>query len=224
MNSLDSILDGETVEQPEETGAEVETAEEPKGEEVTSEPPAPETEERMVPQAALLDERRKRQELEQQLNSKPKQAPDVFEDQEGFTNHVTQLVNQQVLNDRANMSEFLARRDYPDLDSKVEKFQEMAQSNPALQQQVLNAVSPYHELYDIVTKADQLAEMQNVDAYKAKLRAEVEAELKAEYEQKQSAEQKLRESIPPSLNDVGSKGSLKGHDWAGPTSLDSILS
>lgn len=232
MSDLESILNGdvedvqeeqepvqEAVQEPEPEPEE--TAEAPEGE-TQGEPPTPEVEERMVPQAALLDERRKRQELEAKLNA-DKKAPDIFEDQEAYTKHMQSLVSQQVMNERANISEFLARREFPDLDDKVAKFQELVEQNPALKDQVINSVSPYHELVDVVTKAQELEQLKDVDSYKEKLRAEVEAEIKAKYEAGAKKSQEKRESIPPSLDDVPTKGSLKGTNWSGPTSLDSII-
>lgn len=240
MNDLDSILNGEEVSeeivepiqaepapledepkpepepQPEETP-------EPKGEDIQGETPAPKTEESMVPLKALTEERRKRQELEAKLGSDGKKTPDILEDQDAYTKHLNQHVNQQVLNERLNMSEFLARRDYSDLDQKVEKFKEMVEKNPTLQSQIVNSPSPYHELVDVVNKAEELEKLKDVDSYKASIRAEIEAEIRAEIEAKAKKSEELRESIPPSLNDLGSKGGLKGADNAGPTSLESIL-
>lgn len=240
MSDLDSILNGEV--EPEESTApiqpEVEPKEEepqpepeptpedtpePKGEETPGEPPTPKTEESMVPLKALTEERRKRQELEAQLKADDKKAPDVFEDQEGFTQHLSQQMSQTVLNERLNMSEFMARRDFPDLDAKVDKFSEMVANNPALKEQVFGAVSPYHELVDVVSKAEELEQLKDVDTYKEKLRAQIEADIRAEFEAKAKKSEELRDSIPPSLNDVGTKGSLKGSQWGGPTQLDSIL-
>lgn len=234
MSDIESILNGEPepVTEPE-PAQEPEQAQETEAEEVTeqaeptgeeeSETPAPKTDESMVPLKALTEERRKRQELEAQLKADDKKAPDIFEDQEAYTRHISEQVSQQVLNERANISEFLARREFPDLDAKVEKFQAMIETNPALKDQVMSAVSPYHELVDVVTKAEELEQLKDVDSYKEKIRAEVEAEIKAEYEAKAKKSETLRDSIPPSLNDVGTKGGLKGHNYSGPTSLDQIL-
>lgn len=243
MNDLDAILNGEEapeeivepapaepesepapIEPEPEPDPQPEETPEPKGEEDLGEPPSPKIEDSMVPLKALTEERRKRQELEAQLNTKqPNKAPDVLEDQEGYTQHISSQISQQLLNERLNTSEFMARKEFADLDAKVQKFQEMVSENPALSQQVFGAVSPYHEIVDVVNKAEQFEQMQDVDSYKAKLRAEVEAEIKAEYEAKAKEKTDLRESIPPSLTNVGSKGGMKGADWAGPTTLDSIL-
>lgn len=188
-------------------------------------PPEPE-QPRHVPIDSLLDERRKRQEAENELEkyrqAKAK-APDVFEDQEGFTNHINQTISQQVLNATANISEFMAKREYPDLEEKVAKFQDMVKQNPSLQQQVLGAISPYHEIVDIVTKAEELEKMKDIDSYKAQIRAEVEAEIKARLESEQQAKDKKRQSIPPSLVSEPSKGTIKGTTFDGPSSLESIL-
>ena len=89
------------------------------------------------------------------------------------------------------MSEFYARREHADLDSKVETFKELKLTNPALEAQVMNAASPYHEIVDIVAKHEKMEKMQNIDEFEATTRAEIEAtvraEIKAEIEGKQQA-------------------------------------
>lgn len=152
--------------------------------------------------SAYLDEKRKRQAYEQQSQKEPEKAPDIFEDQEAYTSYVQNTVNQAVLNAQANLSEYLARKEYPDLDDKVEAFKELAAKNPALQQQVLAAQSPYHELVDVVMKHQELEQMKDLDSYKAKIRAEIEAEIRGKVESEASekaAKREKVEAITPSL-------------------------
>ncbi len=199
------------------------------------EPTSPEVEEpesKSVPIQALMAEREKRQALELQIansNKDRKPAPDIFEDQEAYTKHFQQQIDNDRFNDRANQSEFYAQREYgaDNLALKLETFKELKTSNPALEAQVLNAVSPYHEIVDIVNKHEKMEKMQNIDEWEAKTKAEIEAkvraEIKAEIEGKANADKSLRDSIPTSLVDEPSKGTINKPTWTGPSALDQIL-
>ena len=245
MQTLDDILNGdegdlpqeeipqtteepEGVKQPDEETPEPEKAEEEATQPEEGSPPEPE-QPKTVPLDVVLDERRKRQELEQELakykqKQDEKPAPDVFEDQEAYTKHITTQINQGILNERANISQFMAKRDYPDLDEKVEKFHELVRENPQLREQALHSISPYHEIYDIVSKHEELEKMKDIDSYRASLRAEIEAEVKAEEASKKQELEQKRQSIPPSLVSEPSKGAItKGTQFDGPTPLENIL-
>ena len=69
--------------------------------------------------------------------------------------------------------------------------------------------------------------MQNIDEFEATTRAEIEAkvraEIKAEMEGKAAANKNLRDSIPTSLVDEKSKGTVKQPTWEGQSTLGSIL-
>lgn len=247
MESLESVLDG--VEAEVEPAVEQPVAETPEVKEEVAEPqvdeptetgdkesltPEPKAEEepQSVPIKALLAERDKRQAAEaraQELEAQtpPPKAPDVFEDQGAYTDHMTQTINTAVFNQKANMSEWMARREIPDLDQKIEKYMELAKANPALNQQMYNAQSPYHEMSDIVDKHETLQEMKDIDGFKAKTRAEIEAEvraeIKAEMEGKAKTKEELRDAIPTSLVDEPSKGGINKQAWDGPTPLDKVF-
>jgi len=193
-----------------------------------------EPESKSVPIQALMAEREKRQTLEktlQEINAqKAKEpAPDIFEDQEAYTKHFQHQIDNDRFNDRANQSEFYAQREFgkDELALKVETFKELKALTPALEAQVLNAVSPYHEIVDIVNKHEKMEKMQNIDEFEATTRAEIElkvrAEIKEEMEGKATADKNLRDSIPTSLVDAPSKGSINKPTWAGPATLDNIL-
>ena len=161
MSSLESVFndgDPEVIESVEAEPEAPEIVEEPESvekEEVSTTEPEAEKEHQNVPIQALKAEREKRQALERQMAEFQKEktpAPDVFEDQSAYTEHLQTEFNQALFNERANMSEFYARREFTDLDDKIETFQALTASNPALTAQVQNAVSPYHEIVDIVKK------------------------------------------------------------------------
>lgn len=211
---LDAILRGEdgNVEGVESEPAVVEDVaedipeeSEPEGEKEATPPVAEESKEEPWTKKAVLDERRKRQELEKakleleqrlkQIEGK-KETPDVFEDQDAYTKHLKSEMQSQML----NMSEFMARREYPDLDEKVARFEQMVKENPTLAQKVMAAPSPYHELVEVVRKAEEMDKMSDIDSYKAKLREEIKAELLAELKSEQPSKgREAAKSVPKSL-------------------------
>jgi hypothetical protein len=241
MESLGTVFnDGDPAEEVEtpiaEETPEVETseAETPETVEPEEAPTAPETEpeQTMVPIAGLKAERVKRQALEKQVkefeaSKTATPAPDIFENQEGYTRHITAQMNSAMFNERANMSEFYARREHADLDSKVEQYQALLAENPNIQGQVQNAVSPYHEIVDIVDKHAKLAKMENVDQWEADKTAELEAKIRAEMEAKYKGEseanQAKRDAIPTSLVGESSLGGMSKSAPVGQASLSNIF-
>ena len=226
----------EVVEAPQEEPPAVEEAveAEPTGDKPEDSTPEPKAEEeaQTVPIAALMAERDKRkaaeQKWEQAQAEKPKEsAPDVLEDQEGFTKHINADVETALFNQKANTSEFFARRDHEDLDSKVEKFNELQKANPQLSAQVQQAASPYHEIVDIVDNHERMAKLGDPVKFEAEMRTKIEAEMRekimGEVEGKVKADTALRESIPTSLVKSSSKGSISGSEWGGPTTLEDAL-
>jgi hypothetical protein len=240
FNDGDPVAEVETpvVEEVTETPAteektdETETPETVAKEEVSTTEPKTEPEQTMVPMAGLKAERVKRQALEKQVqefeaNKAKTPAPDIFENQEAYTSHMTQKFDKAMFNERANQSEFFARREFKDLDSKVEQYQALLADNPSLGGQVQSAVSPYHEIVDIVDRHEKMARMENIDDFEAKTRAEIEvkvrAEIKAEMEGKADASQKTRDSIPTSLVGESSKGGIGKTPPPGNSTLSKIF-
>ena len=164
--------------------------------------------------AGMLAEREKRQKYQQeaeqlrqqlaQLQTPTKQTPDVFEDQEGFVSSMRAEMQQELTGMRAEMSREMMRVTHQDYDETEQKFWEMAQENPVLAEQALADRNPAKFTYDAVKKAEKLAEMENVDDYRAKVRAEIEAEVRAEMEAGLKAQiedrTKKADQITPSLS------------------------
>lgn len=232
---IEQPVEAETVEAVEEiTEVEPEKVEENQEPEATTAPEVTEPEAKSVPIQALMAEREKRQALEKykaevEAEKAKEPAPDIFEDQAAYTKHFQEQIDNDRFNDRANQSEFHAQREFgkDELASKVEVFKELKASNPALEAQVLNAVSPYHEIVDIVNKQEKMDKMQNIDEFEATTRAEIEAkvraEIKAEMDGKAKADKNLRDSIPTSLVDNPSQGTVQKPTWSGPSTLDQLL-
>jgi len=225
--SLDSVLSGEPAPAPEviepaaeepkveETPAvEVKAEAETKQEEIVEPTSTEKQPEDPWTKTAYLDEKRKRQELERQLDAskqeKPK-APDIFENQDDYTGFVQNEINSAVGNTRAEMSEFYARREYGDAEvtEKMEKFEEMAKDNPALMAEVRNSVAPWHTMVEKVDAAKKMADMNDLPAYEAKVRAEIEAKLRAEILGEKKVNDDKLSNITPSLAGQRSSGSEK---------------
>lgn len=201
----------------------------PKGE--NSAPPA-QQEEAGIPIAALKDERAKRQALEAelaqlraQLQQPPQPAPDMWEDTQGWQQHLTQQVTntateQAALNARLDTSEMLVAQAYPDFEEVRPKILEFMGANPGLREQILGDRHPWNRAYQLVKNHEKMQALAAVDVtdLKAKLREEVKAELLKE------AEEKLPPSAPPSISDVRSVGSRSAAPWGGPTPIGDILS
>lgn len=189
------------------TGPKGEDSQEQK-EEIKRETPARETEKEDWTFAAYRDEKRKRQELEKRLEEleKPKEevkAPDVLNDPDGFQQYQSQQLDQKVNNVKAEMSQFYAEKEFgkEKVQTAFNKFSEMVKDNPALYQQALSAVSPYHEIVELVDKAEKFEQMQDIESYEAKLRAEIEQKIRAEF-QAQESQKSAKKSVTPSLNSL----------------------
>lgn len=185
-----------------------------------------------VPLKALHAERGKRQALEKQVQEMQAQqpktpAPDIFENQEAYTKYITQQMDDRLFNERANMSEHFARRDTPDLDSKMETYQALLLENPALRDQVSQSPMPWQEMVSIVDKHEKMEKMENIDEWEASKTAELEvsirAKIEAEMQGKADASKATRDSIPTSLVGESSKGGIGKTPAPGPSSLSTIF-
>ena len=196
--------------------AEVKAEVEPEKQDSTPEPEVSESEEgdkwTKAQQAAVIAERRKRQELEKRLaeieaaqREAPKR-PDVFDDQDGAFNHVQQQLQSEMVNMRLEFAQEMMRDAHPDYDELEAEFIEMARENPVLQAELRNSRNPARYAYETARKARAAQELQNIDAYKEKLKAELRAELEAEIKASREAEEsklsKKRQAIQPSLTTV----------------------
>lgn len=106
-----------------------------------------------VPITALLDERDKRRNLEQEIErlraaSQPQaqpSVPDMFDDPEGYTSYQNQIQSQALLNSKLDISEEMARDKFGD--EKVNAARDWAltlfRNRPGFQQEVFNQRHPY---------------------------------------------------------------------------------
>ena len=162
---------------------------------------------------AVLDEREKRQkyekelaELRKQLEAKEEKAkrPDVFEDQDGAFKYLEDRISGIEMQTRFNMSRELMSSLKDDYEQREAQFLELAQQNPALQEQLRGHPNPAKFAYEQAVKAEKAKQLESIgdlDEYKAKLKAEILAEIEAE-----RTEGKSKPSIQPSLATTRSAG------------------
>ena len=214
--------DSATEETPQpEPQADAETGDKPEQQETKDVPPTPAEPEKQsdnVPISALLDEREKRQQYERQFKEAQAQlqqqqqqpAPDLLDDQQGFVEHIKNDFNQQLVNSQILMSQEMMRLHHKDYDQVEDKFFKMAQNDPRLGAEMTANSMPAKFAYETVKKAEQYAEMQDVDSYKAKVEAEVRAkvtaEIEAEAKAKADKEAQLNGALSPSLTNTRAAG------------------
>lgn len=205
----------------------------PKGEEGAS--PAPT--EAPLDHAALIGERRRRQEAEDRLRQleenlrqqqAPTQAPDQWEDPEGYANYLkSDIVTQAVAaarqeayetfqTQRIDMSRQQFAATVPDYGEKVQVFEQMVAQNPALLQELYRAPNPAEYAYNTAKTQLEIMQYGGIDGL---IQARVQAALQAQAPAPQPAaqapipetlagEQSARSSGPattltvPSLDDI----------------------
>lgn len=264
MDQLDEFLNGseapvaeiETPEQPQaiET-AEVETpevtAEEPtgpvrdekgrfapKGENTAAEPApeaaSPAAAETPLDHAALIGERRRRQEAEDQLRAlqeqlarqqqpqpqiaEPQGPPDRWEDPEGYDRWLVAQAATAARNEamqafqhqRIKMTAIEAQNRLPDYTDKIRAFEQMAQANPLLMQQMIEAPNPAEFAYNT---AKSHLDIQQYGGIEGLIQARVQEALKA---------QAPAHPIPTTLATEQSAGGPQGQPFHVP-SFDEIL-
>ena len=207
----------------------------PKGEQPEtpepSAPPALEEPQHTIPPKALQEERRKRQELEQQIaelrqhmaqaQNPPAPAPDIFEDADGYFNHrlsqtlpqIKDAILEEIRVERVRETSEEARSKYADFDDKVSTFADMVRVNPVLEKQMLAAKNPAEFAYSTAKAQMDLAQYGSLDAL-------VAARVKEELAKAQPAAP--APSIPESLADAQSARTSASTVQA-PLSLDDIL-
>lgn len=230
MSELDEVLNGEDVDEtPEQQQVEdsiqaspdeVET-EQPTGEKEVS-PPDTGNDQIEAFKASMMDERRKRQELEEQLKSYQQQSqpkPDFWENPEGVLGDYAKRMQQQLYQTQVNLSTEMMRTMHDDYDEMESKFIELAQQNPALIAQMNQSGNPAKFAY--TTAKAEVERQQFADPnYKEKLKAELRAEIEAEQRAKLEGEISKRASLPGTLSSERATG---GKHSAGHDSLSDLL-
>lgn len=202
----------------------------PKGE---PEPPAvtasPAVEEPQLDHAALIGERRRRQEAEQRiaeyearLAQQPQQPPpDFWEDPDQAFNHrlntvlpeITERIRSELRVERVKESAEEARSRYQDYDQTIDVFHQLASQNPALGQQMLMSRDPAEFAYKTAKTHQQVTQYGSIDAL---IEAEVAKRLTAQPAPTPAP------PIPDTLADAQSARGTSAEPFKVPT-LDDIL-
>ena len=189
----------------------------------------------MVPLAALQDVRGELKEtkalLMQQMQMQqarpeqaPQPAPDFYEDPQGAMQSQIAPVQQALEAEKLKMSRFYAEDKFGR--EEVEAAFEYFNQNPEQSKALLNHPSPFHAAVEVYQKQKAMAEIGNdPQAYKARVEAEIRAKVEAEFKANQVAENVTQvPAAPGSLASEPNLGTRKAPEWAGPSSLDDILS
>jgi hypothetical protein len=188
-------------------------------------PTAPEPKEEHVPLAALKAERKKRQEYEDRLRQYEQQQaqqpqPSFYEAPEQYVQTLLQQHSQHVTQRMLGALEAQAREVYPDYDEVFEIVQENAAGNPIVVQQIMQAPNPAMAAYKLGKQLREMQAMQDPDAYRAKIEAEIRAKVDAEYKAKEEAKLRAANAIPP---DLTAARAARDDEVPPDDSLESIL-
>lgn len=171
-------------------------------------------------ETAMIEERRKRQALEQMLEAKKQEErPYLGEEYEARFAEVQTQTQISIENTKIALSEEFAKEKYPDYDEKIAVFRELAAEHPELIVQMRQNPNPAAFAYKMADSHKKLAEMANPDEYEKKLRDKIEAEIKAKYE----AELAKRKDLPGTLAATRGVAGTHTPEWQGPPALSDIL-
>ena len=186
-------------------------------------PTTPEPKEEHVPLAALKAERAKRQEYEARLRQYEQQRHPLPAFHEAPEQHVQALLqqhDQQITQRMLGALEAQAREVYGDYDEVFEIVQASAEENPHIVQQILQAPNPAMAAYKLGKQLREMQAMQDPEAYRAGIEAEIRAKVEAEYRAREEAKAKAASAIPP---DLTAARASRDEDVPPDDSLDSIL-
>lgn len=201
-----------------------------------------------VPRKALIEERRKRQELEQEIarlsqqlsapnasqqEQQPQQQPrrqrperpDPWVDPDGAMEHDRQLFEEALFDQRVATSRELMLATKPDFAEVEAFFVAAAKNNPQLQDAIYRHPLPAKFVYEQGKRMKALQEIGDDPAtYRARIEEELRAKWLAEHGQSQPQIQTPKAPSPKSLAATPSAQprDTRGR-FAGPASLDDII-
>ena len=236
MDDLDNILSDEVAEETVEhvEPVAVTPTEQPRDEqgkfaakgEEQSASPAPE-----LDHAAIVGERRRRQEAEAEredlrrqldaMRNPPTPPPSVFEDEQGWQQHMTgEVVSQAVqtasYQSKLQTSEFYARKNIEGFDQSWPEINQWLTNNPSIATQVAGDFDPWGAAWNQFQNARMVQDLGAVSV--ADLEAKLRAQITAELGQQPAA----TPSLPNSLADSQSSRTNAGAVFRPPT-LEEIL-
>lgn len=160
--------------------------------------------------AAILAEQAQQQQYiqnqQRQLQQEPQQIPDPVTDPQGFFAYQQELIQRQIMNERANFSERLARKEHGD--AAVDAALKAAP--PSVRQRALNTPDPYGALMQWHKQASFLSEVgPDPSAYRTKLETEIRQKVLAEL--KAGGQQQQQTRFPGTLADATPTGPQGAH-------------
>jgi hypothetical protein len=183
----------------------------------------------VVPKAALLDERKKRQEYERKLkeleerltqnsnqpnaqnqNKQEEKAPDFYENPEERLAYERKQIREEFISERVRMSAALISRDRADYQEMVDAFREACAENPVLEHHMINSAVPALFAYEQGKKYLQTRDiLKDPDGYRAKLEAEIREKLLKEFDDKSATKKPAdeRQQLTASLTGARTTGS-----------------
>lgn len=168
---------------------------------------------------ARLDERERleKQQREMSLQQQPQGQQPQMSPEEQF--------EQRMFIERSNMSQMVAKRDYPDLDEKVEFFVENARNNPALIAEMKAHPHPFEFAYKKAVQLQTLAEIgDDPVAYRERMKEQLRSELAAPQPADPAPAAAPRAPLPPaSLATARSAAPRNAPAWTGSRPLEDIL-
>ena len=174
---------------------------------------------------AMLEERRKRQEIEarlrayEQAKNLPEPPPFWDNPEQAIDSRIERVrteLQQDYLNRYYNALEAAARGRHPDYDEVRDVFIEQARQNPALAHQMNSHPDPAEYAYQQGKLLRELSTVGNdIDAYRKRVEAEVRARIEAEMRAKQP-------QVPRSLNSEPSAPVQGNGQWE-PAPLESLM-
>ena len=186
-----------------------ETTEEVKGEETEAEEAeetkeddeTPSSDEESWTKAMALDERRKRQALEEELNELRKQtessqeskdSPDPYEDPEGYKEHLRNEIRAEYRKDMINKSrQKILSEKGDDYLAKEKVFMDMAKENPNLVNQMNESWDPAQFAYDAAVdrlQHEEIKQAGGLEKWREKERERIKKELEGSEKESKAQE------------------------------------
>lgn len=225
--AAEQVEKAETVEQ---------VAEQPEGSAATESATTAQENGKHVPLAALEAERKGRQDWKEKAIRYEEELKNLRERQQAATQQPAQEVSplervqQEMVTQRFNMSEQIARTQYKDaadLEDMVMLCANEAAKNPALQAQLAASAHPWDFAYKEGKRLKLMQDMgDNPDDFKAKIRAEILAELQGNGQAAAPAPVAAAPSatpLPQSLASARSSAARAAPTFTGPTPIGSLF-
>lgn len=182
-----------------------------------------------VPVKVALEERRKRQQLEQELKALRAQPAQAQTSQTQDQQQQPEGMHQVEENLKANLSFAFAKRQYPDFEEVMQEWPLLIHDNPWLYKQAIADEMPAEWAYKYVKRQRLMQEIgHDPEAWRETQRKAIRGELEQEIAQKGPQQQPQRPAVPvppPSLANApsASTGMTSQKQWEGPTPFQNMI-